>query len=62
MSLINPVTRSTINPDDYQHTFGYDGSNNLITDQFTDGSGNVWLKTYAYTGSNVNGDPVWVKQ
>ncbi len=43
------------------HTFGYDGSGNLITDTATDGT-TTWVKTLTYTAGNLTGESKWVKQ
>jgi YD repeat-containing protein len=50
-----------ISPSSLAHTYGYDGSNNLITDTITDGV-STWVKTYTYTGSNLTSESAWVKQ
>lgn len=50
-----------ISPPSMAHTYGYDGSNNLITDTITDSTG-TWIKTYTYSGTTLTGESAWVKQ
>lgn len=57
----DPKTQSNVNPDDYAHTYGYDGSGNLTTDTFTNGT-TTWVKTYTYTSGNLTGESAWVAQ
>lgn len=49
-----------INPEAWPHTYTYDGSGNLLTDVFTDGS-YTWTKTYTWTGGNLTSSSVWVR-
>lgn len=50
-----------LDPSAFPHTYGYDGSNNLITDTFSDGT-STWVKTFTYTSGNMTGESNWVKQ
>ena len=49
-------------PDECSHTYGYDGSGNLITDLATAPDGIKYLKTYTYTSGTLTGESLWVKQ
>lgn len=42
-------------------TYGYDGSGNLTSETLTQ-YGNVYVKTYTWTGSNLTGQSLWIKQ
>ncbi len=43
------------------HTFSYDDSGNLKTDNVSDASGS-WTRSYTYVNGNVASDSGWVKQ
>ncbi len=60
MGLISPKTGLVIYPEDYYHSYTYDGSNNLLTDKFTDVNQTVWTKTFTYTGTLLQGASAWV--
>ncbi len=62
MALVNPKTHSTVDPDEYTHTLGYDGNGNLVTDTFTDAFGTTYIKTMTYTGTNITSYTDWVAQ
>jgi hypothetical protein len=54
-------TGSCVNPDSWSHVYGYDASNQMITDTGTDGVG-IWVKTFSYTAGNLTGETKWVRQ
>lgn len=55
----DPKTHSVVNPDDYDHVYGYNGDDQLVTDTFQTLTA-TWTKTFTYTGSNLTGESAWV--
>lgn len=51
---------SSINPDNYAHTYTYNADGTLATDAFTDGT-NTWTQTFTYTSGKLTGVSAWVK-
>lgn len=48
-----------IYPNQAEVAYGYDGSGNLITETLTQ-YGNVYVKTYTWTGGNLTKQSLWV--
>lgn len=50
-----------IDPEAVPHTYGYDGSGNLLTDTMVFG-GPTFVKTYGWAGAKLVAEGAWVKQ
>lgn len=49
-----------INPAAWPQSYTYDGSGNLETISFTDGTF-TWTKTFTYSAGNMTGESGWVR-
>lgn len=64
MAAVDAVLDSTgqaFAPVSLAHTYTYTASNQVQTDTCTDGV-HTWVKTYSYTGSNLQTVSAWVRQ
>lgn len=60
MAQITDDRGTPLYPERYAHTLTYDGSGNLLTDTFTDGT-YTWTQTYTWTAGNLTSISAWVR-
>lgn len=60
-SLVRDDGGYYFDPSSLAHVYGYLSNGLLSTDTCTDGV-TTWVKTYSYTGTQLSGESLWVRQ